>query len=278
MKTLIIFLSFISLVSCNMSAPTNASRRSTEGGSTGGGTSGGSTGVGNCTSTSFGFGVPDWIQDNFNCVRVTIDGSNYKFETNDIPMHNSAYFPTDDSRYESSMPVGRAVNPNQISEQNYTFLIPITPVFGSGTATSLDAIGVATDGVVFYNNEAAPGDTLAAEIATLDNANAHPTNTGSYHYHIEPVEITNNDSKLIGVLRDGFPVFGRKCPATNDYPGNNGDSLDNFNGHIADTGITGLGTIYHYHVYDIGTDDGDGISEPVITDTYRGIPGTMTNN
>ena len=98
---------------------------------------------------------------------------------------------------------------------------------------------------------------------------------GSYHYHIEPVEVTDNDAKLIGILRDGFPVFGKKCPATNDYPGNNGDSLDTKNGHTANTGITGLGTIYHYHVYNIASDDGDGVSEPVITDTYNGTPGTM---
>lgn len=234
--------------------------------------------VGNCTSKSFGTGVPDWIADNFKCVQVSVVGSNYQFITNDIPEHNSAYFPSNDSRYISTMPTGRAVNPNNIEEQSYTFNIPTGPVAGAGSATSGDAIGVSIDGVVFFNNEAAAPDTLANEIATLDTANAHPTGNGSYHYHIEPVEISDNDVKLIGVLRDGFPVFGRKCPATNDYPGNNADSLDTKNGHIAATGIVGLGTIYHYHVADIASDDGDGVSEPVITDTYNGSPGTMVHN
>lgn len=278
MKGIPIFLILVSLSSCNFEAPTNSVRNTSSGGGTTDDSGDSSTGIGNCTSKSFGSGVPDWISDNFNCVQVTVVGTNYQFVSNDIPEHNSAYFPTTDSRYESSMPVGRAVNPNQISEQSYTFTIPITPVFGGGTATSFDAIGVATDGIVFYNNEAAPGDTLAAEIATLDNANAHPTNTGSYHYHIEPLKITNDDSKIIGILRDGYTVFGRKCPATNDYPGNNGDALDSFNGHTAETGITGLGIVYHYHVFDIASDDGDGVSEPVITDTYRGTPGSMVSN
>ena len=230
-----------------------------------------------CLSKSFGAGVPDWIANNFDCVQVTRTGGNYTFKTNNIPMHNSAYFPTSDSRYSSSMPSGRNKNPNTISEQGYVFTIPVSPSSSGGVATSGDAIGVATDGVVFYNNEAAAPDTLANEIATLDTANAHPTHTGSYHYHIEPVEISDDDTKLIGVLRDGFPVFGRKCPATNDYPGNNADSLDTYNGHTANTGIVGLGTIYHYHIADIASDDGDGVSEPVVTDTYYGSPGTMVN-
>lgn len=229
-----------------------------------------SSGVGSCKDKSFGSDVPSWIADNFDCVQVTKSGNYYVFKTNDVPEHKSAYFPEDDSRYTASMPSGRSVNPNEISEQSYTFKIPVTPTSGANQATSGDAIGVAIDGVVFYNNQAASPDTLANEVATLDTANAHPTNTGSYHYHIEPTEITDDDTKLIGVLLDGYPVFGKKCPDTNTYP----SDLDTNNGHTADTGITGLGNIYHYHLADLG---GDGVSEVVVTDTYYGTPGVMTH-
>lgn len=225
--------------------------------------------LGNCLDKSFGSDVPDWIANNFDCVQVTKSGSNYVFKTNNIPMHNSAYFDEDDSRYESSMPSGRAVNPNRIGEVNYTFTIPVTPSSGDDVDTEYNAIGVAIDGLVFFNNQAAAPDTLANEVATLDNGNGHPTNTGAYHYHIEPLEITDNDTKLIGILRDGYAVFGKKCPSTNTAP----SDLDARNGHTADTGITGLGTIYHYH---LGVLAGDGVDEEVITDTYYGSPGTMS--
>lgn len=259
-QRLLVLATLIALTACGTTDSTSSS-------------DGDDSGVGSCLSKSFGSGVPDWIADNFDCVQVTKSGSYYVFKTNDIPEHDSAYFPDDDSRYTSSMPSGRSTNPNEISEQSYTFTIPVTPASSGGTATSGDAIGVAVDGVVFYNNEAAAPDTLANEIATLDTANAHPTNTGSYHYHIEPTEITDDDTKIIGILRDGYPVFGRKCPSTNTYP----SDLDTYNGHTADTGISGLDTIYHYHVADIASDDSDGVSEPVITDTYYGTPGSMNH-
>lgn len=225
----------------------------------------------NCLSSSFGSGVPDWIANNFDCVQVTSDGTYYTFTTNDVPEHKSAYFDTDHENYTSEMPSGRSVNPNQIGEQNYVFTIPVNPTAGAGVATDMNAIGVATDGVVFFNNQAASPDTLEDEVETLDTANGHPTDVGAYHYHIEPVEITDDDTNLIGVLRDGFPVFGQKCPATNTYP----SDLDTKNGHTANTGISGLGTIYHYHVADMA---GDSVSTAVITDTYNGTPGSMTNN
>lgn len=173
------------------------------------------------------------------------------------------------------MPSGRSVNPNQISEQSYTLTIPSSPASSGGVATSGNAIGVAIDGVVFFNNEAAAPDTLSDEVDTLDTANAHPTGSGAYHYHIEPTEITSDDAKLIGILRDGYPVFGRKCPETNDYPGTGTAALDSYNGHTANTNITGLGTIYHYHLADMS---GDGVTETVVTDTYYGTPGSMVNN
>ena len=227
-----------------------------------------------CLTKSFATGVPQWISDNFDCVQVTVSGSNLLLTTNDVPNHNSAYFSSTDSRYEA-VPSGNTANPNAISAQNYQMTVPGTPaVAAAATDTAMDAIGIATNGVVFYNNEAAPGDSLEAEVSSFDNYNGHPTNTGSYHYHIEPTYLTNDGADLIGVLMDGFAVFGRKCPSTSTYP----TDLDTNNGHTADTGVTGLGSIYHYHVADLtGTAD-DGIAIPVITGSYAGTPGSFTNN
>lgn len=254
----------------------NGERGGRTGGKSGGkqsGTNGGLTDV-NCLTKSFGNGVPAWISENFACVQVTVSGSNYVFSTNDIPNHKSAYFGSSDSRYEA-VPADKKQNPNFISEQNYSLTVPTSPaVAGTATDAAMDAIGVSVNGVVFYNNEAAPGDSLAAEVESFDGYNGHPTQTGSYHYHVEPTYITNDDTKLIGILLDGFAVFGRKCPATNAYP----TDLDGNNGHIAATGISGLDTIYHYHVADLSGANDDGVSIPVITGSYAGTPGTFTNN
>jgi len=254
------------IISCNGTTTNKSS--SSETSSTG-------SSVGNCLTKSFGAGVPGWISDNFDCVQVTVSGGNYVFVTNDIPEHNSAYFPSSDNRYTSAMPSGRNVNPNNISEQSYTLTIPSSPSASGGVATSGNAIGVAIDGIVFYNNQAAAPDTLANEVATLDTANGHPTAGGAYHYHVEPTEITDNDSKLIGVMRDGYPIFGKKCPTDGNLPGVGSPALDAHNGHTSNTGITGLSTIYHYHLGDIS---GDGVTDVVVTDEYYGTPGTMVHN
>ncbi|MAZ49074.1 MAG: hypothetical protein CME65_10955 [Halobacteriovoraceae bacterium] len=263
MKYLGLFLLVSMVVSCGVEQTTSSSSSTS------------SSSVGDCLDSSFGSGVPDWIKNNFDCVQVSVVGSSYKFVTNDVPMHNSAYFPSDHSRYLATMDSGRSVNPNEISAQNYTMYIPISPNTVA-TTTDMNAIGVATDGVVFYNNQAASPDTLANEVATLDPANGHPTNTGSYHYHINPDEITNDDSNLIGIARDGYAVFGEKCPTDGNLPGVGTSSLDSYNGHTSNTGVTGLGTIYHYHLND---ESGDGVSTVIVVgDSYRGSPGTMTNN
>lgn len=227
-----------------------------------------------CLTKSFSSEVPSWISDNFDCVQVSKSGSNYVFATNDIPNHNSAYFGSSDSRYEA-VPSGNSANPNFIGQQNYQMTLPASPAkASSATDTTYDAIGIATNGVVFYNNEAAPGDTLENEVVTFDNYAGHPTDIGSYHYHIEPTALTNDGSDLIGILMDGFPVFGKKCPATGAAP----TDLDGNNGHEADTKISGLDTIYHYHVADLSGAYDDGVGIAVITGSYGGTPGSFTNN
>lgn len=226
-----------------------------------------SSSIGSCTSNYFGAGVPAWISSNFSCANVVVSGAFYVFTVNDIPNHNSYYFGSSDSRYES-MSGG---NPNVISEQNYTFNIPITPNT-TGQSTTGDAIGVATNGVVFFNDEAAPGDTLAAEVSTFDALAGHPTGGGVYHYHSEPTYLSSNDANIIGVLRDGYAVFGQLCPDNNLSPGSGTAALDGNNGHTANTRVTGLGSIYHYHINDLG----QGIK--VVTGDYYGAPGTFTNN
>jgi hypothetical protein len=234
-----------------------------------------------CT-TSISSSAPTWIKDNFKCVTVTASGSSVVFNTSDVPNYNSYYFGSSDSRYED-IPSGHHGNPNTISEQNYTFTTPTSPALNSSvTASDYDAVGIAVNGVVIYNNQAAPGDVLATELATMDSANGHPTQTGSYHYHSEPYKITNDDGNLVGVMRDGFPIYGQKeddgsdpvyndscTPATaNSVTNCRPFPTDMPNFHCHATTLF-PGGICHYHVI---------TSDPYIIENYAGTAGTMSNN
>ena len=103
-------------------------------------------------------------------------------------------------------------------------------------------MGVGLNGVPLFSNNAAPPDDIYLEVRTFDRCGAHPTNTGAYHYHSEPYSITYDDSNFIGVLRDGYPVYGRREPDGVTLP-----TLDSFGGHTAPT-IDSATPVYHYHL------------------------------
>lgn len=173
--------------------------------------------TGTCTTT-FGAGVPSWIQTSFTCVTVSVSGSNYVFKFNSLPTYKSIYWGSSSAGYESSMYVNsgqaNAANPNLIKSQNYTLTVPADNTNTSAPSSGFGMIGVSTNGIAIYNDQAAPGDSLSTEYYTFDSSQGHPTNTGSYHYHVEPPKISNNDSKLVGIAQDGYLIFGKKHDAT----------------------------------------------------------------
>jgi hypothetical protein len=170
-----------------------------------------------CTS-SFGTGVADFISKTFTCVTVTVSGTNYVFKTSSVPTYKSYYWGSTSSLYESALYSNSSKtntgNPNKILTQNYTITVPIQNITQTAPASEMGPIGVATNGIVIYNDYAAPGDSLATEYYTFDTAQGHPTNTGSYHYHVEPPKITNSDSALVGIAMDGYLIFGKKHDTT----------------------------------------------------------------
>ena len=212
------------------------------------------------------------LASNFYNSNVTFTvGTQYiTISTNNEPDHKSMYYPTSHALYEAySEPSNPDFfkNPNTISAQNYVFTIPRYPAEATTkTATDFDAIGVAINGVVFYNQVAAPGDDIMDEVHSFDQYEGHPTNTGSYHHHTEPVYLTGikgNDA-LIGILLDGFPIYGpyeAGVKLTND-------NLDDYHGHFSATAEFPDG-IYHYHA----TDDLPWLNGG----EYYGTAGSFTN-
>jgi hypothetical protein len=96
--------------------------------------------------------------------------------------------------------------------------------------------------VPIFGNFAAPGDDIFNEALTFDRCAGHPQQTGMYHYHSEPTSITQDDASLIGVMRDGYPIYGRK-DADGTYP-----TLDDDGGHTGVTAQSPSTPVYHYHV------------------------------
>lgn len=201
-------------------------------------------------------------------VDVYVDGDYVILKANGIPNHKSPYFATTDSRYEAYNGTNNAfaLNPNRISEKNYTFRIPLNPKPASSKAeTPLGAMGIAVNGVPIYNQYAAMRAKLTEEINSFDQYNGHPQPQGAYHYHVEPFYLTKNNGKeaLVGFLLDGFPVYG---PYENGKKIVNSD-LDTYHGHTHATSDYPNG-IYHYHITD---------EDPYINGNgFYGTPGTVT--
>jgi hypothetical protein len=154
------------------------------------------------------------------------------------------------------------VNPNRIATQNLTFQISTTPAVASGTSdTPLGPIGLSVNGVVLFNQYAAMRQPLTSEIVSFDRYNGHPNQDNQYHYHFEPVSLTSaSRSRLLGVLLDGFPVYG---PIDGD--GSTPSNLDSCNGHTGVTPDFSSG-IYHYHTT---------TAVPYISGCFKGTAGTV---
>lgn len=162
-----------------------------------------------------------------------------------IPTHKTAQFPN-------------PTNPNSILKQNYEFRIPLEPKLAEKpTPTPMGPIGVAINGIPFYNPYTAHG-TDAVKTEVFDSCCGHPDPMGRYHYHKYPVCVKSpfkdekgKHSPLIGYAFDGFAVYG-----PNDTTGKPPTDLDECNGHTDEE------RGYHYHVTD---------KWPYIIGAYRGV-------
>ncbi len=171
-----------------------------------------------------------------------------QFSSQDLPNHRSCYWPLGNPLYQAyngTNPLFSA-NSSLISSHTFNFSIPRFPSEASSkTATSLGAIGIARNGVSIYNQYNGAGQPLSGEINSFDQFLGHPDPGNKYHYHVEPSYLTGVFGKdaFLGLLLDGFPVYG---PVENGVTLTNAN-LDAYHGHFGVTADFPNG-IYHYHV------------------------------
>lgn len=187
--------------------------------------------------------------DNVEGLSYEIDGEFVIFTTDNLPDHKSPYWDKNSPMYEdyNGTNPNWDQNPNTIQRQNITLKIPLQPKEAKDKqATLLGPIGISINGVVFYNQYAGPNNQpLTNEINSFDQYQGHPQNFGQYHYHIEPLYLTERFGKsaFLGLLLDGFPVYG---PVEGEITITNED-LDMYHGHISATDDFPEG-IYHYNI------------------------------
>jgi len=151
------------------------------------------------------------LRDN---VTVSFDATSMIIHSHGIPNHPTAKFRADRESGNG--------NPNSIQEQNETFYIPLDPKVNlkhivttkdnSNHALPMGPIGIAVNGVVFFN----PFDMGNRDASDLmDRCCGHPNQDNQYHYHKYPICLNSpwaDDGKahspLIGWAFDGFPIYG----------------------------------------------------------------------
>ena len=229
------------------------------------------------TPTPTPVAVPAVYLKIYGTTSITSDGTYITIKTSDQPDHKSAYWPTTNPLYEAFTPSTTSPSytggafmkaPNTISTQTITLKIPVNPAVASThAATPLGAIGIAINGVPFFNQYAAGGAALTGEVNGFDQAWGHPQQSGMYHYHVEPYFLTTVKAGatkwgLMGFLLDGFPVYGPKEENNTEPTG-----LDVYHGHTHITADYPAG-IYHYHITN---------TAPYINGNgFYGTPGTVT--
>lgn len=190
--------------------------------------------------------------DEFNSesVIISFDGDEITLESNGIPNHSSPYWPEDSPLYIEPV-VAIALTPGRIGgNRSFSLTVSSKPELAqSSTATGLGPIGIAVSGVPIFNDLEGDNRPIEEVIAeTFDYAGAHNGPSG-YHYHIESSNVPENtllshdDEKLIGMMADGFLLYGRR-EQNGSYP----MDLDESGGHFGATQHSDGEEFYHYHI------------------------------
>jgi hypothetical protein len=267
-------LALVCFIGCD-----DASTPTPDGGTPDAGGGSGELTLENC-ATTVESGVPEFFRTYFRCANIRMDGTDVLLTTQGLPPYKTYYYGQGSpnfAEFDTSRGSAYRPNPNRIAAQTVTVRIPstptergltVTPALVDGTVGGASdykqgAAGVALNGVLLFNPLAAPGDDIEDEQYTFDDYNAHPQQTGAYHYHQYskgPLQVlaraglvtrTNPgeaEVELYGIMCDGALVLG--CTELNGTAPVKTD-LDAQNGHLHDI-LSPQGTVFftrRYHVH-----------------------------
>lgn len=198
--------------------------------------------------------------DEFNsdAVTVSFDGDKITIDSNGVPNHTSPYWEQTNPLHIDPVVAGH-LTPGAIGgDRSFTVTVSAAPEIATlSTATGLGAIGISVTGVPIFNDQEGNNRPIEEEIVdSFDYAGAHNGPSG-YHYHIESSDVPENtmlsfdDEKLIGIMMDGFLLYGRR-EMDGSYP----TDLDESGGHYGATQHSNGEEFYHYHIvneYYLGT-------------------------
>ncbi|GAB5527707.1 MAG: YHYH protein [Roseivirga sp.] len=187
---------------------------------------------------------------NTDAVTISFDGDEITIESNGLPNHTSPYWATTEPLYIEPI-VAQHLTPGGIGNRSFTVTVSAAPeLAATSSATGLGPIGISVTGVPIFNDTEGPNRPLEAEIAeSFDYAGAHNGPSG-YHYHVESSDIPENtvlshdDEQLVGIMADGFLIYGRKCSSIGGHP----TDLDASGGHSSLTQHGTTEAFYHYHI------------------------------
>lgn len=204
------------------------------------------------SSSLFTNSTPLSAFDEFNpdAVMISYDGDDVTLVSNGLPNHTSPYWEeTNPLHIEQTF--GDHVTPGFITSRSFTVTLPLNPeLAASSSATGLGSIGIAVTGAPIFNDEEGQNRPFDEPTATgLDYAGGHNGPSG-YHYHLESADVPENttlsfnDEQLVGIMADGFLLYGRKCNSIGDHP----SDLDASGGHSSSTQHSDGDEFYHYHI------------------------------
>ena len=201
-------------------------------------------------------------------ISIYASGDDITIETDGMPDHTSPYWSPDHELYVDAT-VADMLVPGYIDDftGSYTLTVPASPeLASSSSATGLGPVGIAVSGAPIYNDEEGQNVPIDDAVGGLDYTGAH-TGPQSYHYHLEPAAWSIDDDALIGIIADGFLLYGRQCASTGGYP----DDLDASGGHTATTQHFDT-EMYHYH---IENEAYLGAHYLLFAGDYQGTPGSI---
>jgi hypothetical protein len=244
----------------------------------------------NTFDTTAGIKAAQWGKN----VTITMDKATFRYQSDGFPNHElptKFLIPKDVSSQpfkDNALAEFNVVLTSEYLKKNpVDVTLSLNPGYAAQVqATSLGQIGFIISGARLFNDYenmersvVALDDNISFKFddsghdhaAFFDDCNGHPLQDGSnYHYHGIPkcitakIDVAGEHSRVIGVLRDGFLVYGNN--GDKGVPVTNAD-LDKCSGHEGPTPEFPNG-IYHYHL----TDD----KAPYSIDCYKGTVDAST--